>query len=59
MEILQNNFKLNQSKAADYLKQNFDSAWDYYDVNDTGRIDAIGSSTFFRWFTRKLGDLDL
>ena len=60
MEILQNNFHLDQKKALDYINKNFDQAWDYYDFNDTGRIDAIGGAqTLFRWFTRKLGDLDL
>ncbi len=52
---------MNKKEAEAWLakKNNFNNIWDYYDVNDVGRIDAVGCGTFFRRLTRKLGDLDL
>ena len=58
-EILATHFGMNAAESSAYLAQNFDSVWNYYDVNQEGRIDVVGSSTFMRRLTHKLGDLDL
>ena len=58
-EILATHFGMNAKESADYLAKNFDANWNYYDVNGEGRIDVVGSSTFMRRLTHKLGDLDL
>ena len=52
---------MNEAEANKFMedKGQFDKAWDYYDVNGAGKIDAVGSSSFFRYLTRKLGDLDI
>ena len=58
-EVLGTHFGMKGQEAADFLSKNYDAAWDYFDVNGAGRIDAIGSSTFFRYLTRSLGAVDL
>ena len=41
-------------------KGRFDSSWSYYDVNDDGKIDAIGAiASLLRRLTRPLGSLDI
>ena len=37
----------------------FDDAWDYFDVNHEGRLDAVGVSTFYRHLCMPLGWLDV
>ena len=58
-EVLATHFAMNPTESATFLASNFDTAWDYYDVNGTGQIDTVGVSTFFRSLTKKLGALDL
>ena len=58
-EVLATHFAMSPAEATAWLGTNFDSAWEYYDVNGTGQIDAVGVSTFFRSLTKKLGALDL
>ena len=58
-EILATHFGMSGKEASEYLAANFDSVWNYYDVNREGRIDVVGSGTFMRRLTHKLGDLDL
>ena len=37
-------------------KGRFDSSWNYFDVNDDGKLDAIGMvASFMRRLTRSLG----
>ena len=41
-------------------KGRFDSSWSYYDVNDDGKIDAVGAiASLLRRLTRPLGSLDI
>jgi hypothetical protein len=58
-EVLCTHFKKCGADAAKYLGLYYDDAWDYYDVNRVGRIDAIGVSQFFRHLTNPLGSIDL
>ena len=37
----------------------FEHAWEYFDVLKAGKVDAVGSSTFFRYLTTPLGWLDI
>jgi hypothetical protein len=58
-EVLCTHFAQCKGEGEDFLKLRYDDAWNYYDVNKTGRIDAIGVSQFFRYLTRPLGAIDL
>ena len=60
VEILGTHFGKSEAEANAWLDSGkFQEAWNYWDVLDAGRVDAVGSSTFFRYLTRSLGDLDL
>ena len=61
LEVLCTHFGKCGADAEQYLnfENKYDEAWAYYDVNNTGRIDAIGVSQFFRYLTRPLGALDI
>ena len=58
-EIVCTHFHKCGGDAEAFLNANYDDAWAYYDVNKEGRIDAVGSSQFFRHLTTPLGWLDL
>ena len=61
VEVLCTHFKKCGADAETFLTQfnRYNECWDYYDVNKTGRIDAIGVSQFFRYLTTPLGPIDL
>ena len=60
IEILGTHFGKNPADAGAWLDAgHFEEAWNYWDVLGAGKVDAVGSSTFFRYLTRSLGDLDL
>ena len=59
LEVICTHFQQCGTKGEEYLNQRYDDAWDYYDVNREGRIDAIGVSQFYRFLTRPLGMIDL
>ena len=59
VEVLCTHFAQCADEGKAYLDLHFDDAWNYYDVNKTGKIDAIGVSQFFRYLTRPLGAIDL
>ena len=58
-EVLGTHFSLVGDAAEKFLTLRYEDAWNYYDVNKTGRIDAVGVSQFFRYLTRPLGAIDL
>mmetsp|Transcript_16890 Transcript_16890/g.25983 ORF Transcript_16890/g.25983 Transcript_16890/m.25983 type:complete len:184 (+) Transcript_16890:26-577(+) len=58
-EILCTHFNKCGADAEQFLAEHYDDAWNYYDVNKAGQIDAIGSSQFFRHLTISLGWLDI
>jgi len=58
-EVVCTHFSMCKDDGEKYLKFYYDDAWNYYDVNKEGRIDAIGVSQFFRFLTRPLGTIDL
>ena len=58
-EVICTHFKKCGADGEKYLAFYYEDAWNYYDVNRVGRIDAIGVSQFFRHLTRPLGDIDL
>jgi hypothetical protein len=59
-EIIGTHFGLKGADAEKFLNEKFDAAFDYYDVNKEGRIDAIGmSAQMFRFLCKPLGELDL
>ena len=59
VEVLCTHFALCEAKGEDYLATHYEEAWNYYDVNREGRIDAVGVSQFFRFLTKPLGAIDL
>lgn len=59
VEVLATHFSLKGEEAEKFLGLRYEDAWNYYDVNHTGMIDAIGVSQFFRYLTRPLGAIDL
>jgi len=59
VEVLCTHFAQCGADGAAYLALHYEDAWNYYDVNKTGKIDAIGVSQFFRYLTRPLGAIDL
>ena len=58
-EVVCTHFKKCGDEAEKFLAFYYEDAWNYYDVNRVGRIDAIGVSQFFRHLTRPLGFIDL
>merc|ERR1719223_541505 len=58
-EVICTHFKKCDAEGEKFLKLYYNEAWDYYDVNRVGRIDAVGVSQFFRHLTRPLGMIDL
>ena len=58
-EVVCTHFAQCGEDAEKFLTLRYDDAWNYYDVNKTGQIDAIGVSQFFRYLTRPLGMIDL
>ena len=58
-EVVCTHFSKCGKDGQDYLDHYYQDAWNYYDVNREGKIDAIGVSQFFRFLTRPLGDIDL
>ena len=58
-EVLATHFAMNAAEQDEFLANNFESAWNYWDVNGAGAIDTVGVATFFRYLTKKLGSLDL
>tara|TARA_B110000285_G_scaffold189452_1_gene216126 strand:- start:774 stop:1058 length:285 start_codon:yes stop_codon:yes gene_type:complete len=59
VEVLATHFSLKGAEGEKFLGLRYDDAWNYYDVNKTGMIDAVGVSQFFRYLTRPLGAIDL
>jgi hypothetical protein len=39
-------------EVVDYLNAKFDEAWNYYDVNNKGYVDALWSATILRFMCR-------
>ena len=58
-EVLCTHFAQCGDDGEKFLKLRYDDSWNYYDVNQAGRIDAVGVSQFFRYLTRPLGAIDL
>ena len=48
-----------EKKAKDYVEKNFGPAWEHYDVNEEGTIDALWLSTLMRFMTKPVKDIDL
>ena len=48
-EVVATHLKLTGDKLKDYLAHNYDTAWDFYDVNKENLIEADRMSTFFRF----------
>jgi len=58
-EVLCTHFAQCKEDGDKFLTLRYEDAWNYYDVNKTGKIDAVGVSQFFRYLTRPLGAIDL
>ena len=58
-EVICTHFKKCGDEGKKWLDFYYEDAWNYYDVNRTGFIDAIGVAQFFRHLTRPLGTIDL
>ena len=58
-EVICTHFALCGAKGTEYLATHYEDAWNYYDVNREGKIDAVGVSQFFRFLTKPLGTIDL
>ena len=59
VEVICTHFALCNEEGEKFLNLRYNDSWNYYDVNQTGRIDAVGVSQFFRYLTRPLGAIDL
>ena len=44
VEVLATHFSLKGDEAEKFLNLRYDDAWNYYDVNKVGAIDAVGIS---------------
>ena len=58
-EILCTHFKKCGADAETFLAENWDDTWKYWDVNNRGKVDVVGSGTLFRHLVKPLGELDL
>ena len=62
-EVLCTHFKKCGADATTWLDDpamhRYEHAWEYYDVLKAGKLDAVGSSQFFRYLTQALGWLDI
>lgn len=59
-EILATHYGLSGADADAYLASHYDDAWNYYDVNKEGKLDAVGmTQSLFRFLCKPLGDLNL
>ena len=47
-EVLKTHLHLTGSKLDNYLTQNFDETWNYYDVNNEDAIEADRMHTFYQ-----------
>ena len=47
-EVIQTHLHLKGDDLKNYMLQNFDETWNYYDVNHEDLIEADRMSTFFR-----------
>ena len=59
LEILNTHFSMKGQEAQDFLAKKFDKAWNYYDVNGEGKINAERINSFYRYLTKSLGEVDL
>ena len=62
-EILCTHFKKCGAEATEWLDNadlhRWEHAWEYFDVLKAGKVDAVGSSTLFRYLVQPLGWLDI
>ena len=58
-EVICTHFNKCGAEGQKYLDLYYGDAWNYYDVNREGKIDAVGVSQFFRFLTKPLGTIDL
>lgn len=62
-EVICTHFKKCGAEADEWLTSadltRFDNAFNYFDVNKEGRLDAVGVGTFFRYLFTPLGWVDL
>ena len=68
IEILCTHFKKCGQDGEDWISDvdpnsseetRWDAAFKYWDVNNEGKVDAVGSSVLFRHLCKPLGELDL
>ena len=59
-EVLGTHFGLFGAAAEKYLGEHYDEAFKYYDVNNDGRLDAVGMTPqMLRFLCKPLGEVDL
>jgi hypothetical protein len=62
-EILCTHFKKCGAEGTEWLDDaamhRWEHAWEYFDVLKAGKVDAVGSTTLFRYLTQDLGWLDI
>jgi hypothetical protein len=46
-------------EKANFLRKKFNEAWENYDVNDEGVMDAMWASPFMRFLCKSEKDIDL
>jgi hypothetical protein len=51
-EVVQTHLNKKGKDLVNYLSAKFDEAWDYYDVNRKGYVDALWSATILRFMCR-------
>ena len=59
-EVICTHFKKCGDAGSEFLKYRYDEAWDYYDVNKEGKLDAVGMTPqFLRHLCLPLGWVDI
>jgi hypothetical protein len=58
-EIVETHLGMKGVEKANFLKKKFNEAWEHYDVNDEGVMDAMWASPFMRFLCKSEKDIDL
>ena len=58
-EVVETHLGYEAKKAKEFVEKNFQPAWEHYDVNEEGTIDALWVSTLMRFMCKPVKDIDL
>jgi len=58
-EVVETHLGYEPKKAKEFVEKSFGPAWEHYDVNEEGTIDALWVSTLMRFMCKPVKDIDL